>query len=328
MRSLAKREMQRRFSRSAQVHLSPSYDQIFLHETHVHRQSPDWSGTLSYATPETDFVGKGVVADKEYSRPAWSHSLSYATPEADFVAHDILHDINENNEDKQTMIDFTYLAPQADSAIGFVHQAEFLDTSTRDSLLLHQGYSHKSKRMEENSSAILRDQDLLLNFGMVSSPESAAGFLHAAEVLEEKSKGQLESLQQKIDSLPKTIEEALADPRAVVVTSTSTPFDVVDVNDAWVGLCGYSREEAVNQSLGAMLQGPETSIDEANYLVSRLNRDHYSEALITNYTKSGRQFTNHVQVGIISESFEDQTRQFFVGVLTEVDQSKQMQGSM
>ena len=72
---------------------------------------------------------------------------------------------------------------------------------------------------------------------LIASPESAAGMSVLAK------------LQYQEDDLPKTLNEALADPRAVVVRSMTSSFDIVDVNEAWVGLCGYDRKGAMHQNL-------------------------------------------------------------------------------
>ena len=46
-------------------------------------------------------------------------------------------------------------------------------------------------------------------------------------------------------------------PQARVITESVPPFRITHVNDAWEGLCGFTRQEAVGKTLG-MLQGPGT----------------------------------------------------------------------
>jgi PAS domain S-box-containing protein len=145
-------------------------------------------------------------------------------------------------------------------------------------------------------------------------------------MLDLATKSRLIELKQRQESLPETMSEALADSRPIVVTSAAFPFDVVDVNQAWVGLCEYTREEAVNRNLDDLLQGPETSAEVARDMISRLKRDQYSEAYLTNYTKSGRKFQNHVKVGLISG--DDGTGKFYVGILEEIQSQESGNVSM
>ena len=105
----------------------------------------------------------------------------------------------------------------------------------------------------------------------------------------------------------------------MVVTSAVYPFAVVEVNDAWVGLCEYSREEAINRSLGDLLQGPRTDQNAAREMVKRLQEEDYAEAILTNYSKSGRKFDNFVKVARLSVNGEnDSVTELLVGVLEEI----------
>ena len=116
--------------------------------------------------------------------------------------------------------------------------------------------------------------------------------------------------------LPKSFAEALEDNRAIVITSTDGR--VVDVNDAWVNLCGYTREAALNRSLGELLHGAETERDVANSLLHQLQADGmapYYEAVLTNYTSDGRKFRNLVKVKAI-HSVEG--KEYFMGVLQDI----------
>ena len=128
-----------------------------------------------------------------------------------------------------------------------------------------------------------------------------------------------------IETLPKTMTDALNDERPIVVTTVDSPFRVVDVNGAWEGLCGYRREEAIGRSLGSLLQGPDTDMESANKLVRSLQENGFSETVITNYAKNGRRFENHVQIGIIPVAenchISSANDAYFVGVLNDISES-------
>lgn len=137
--------------------------------------------------------------------------------------------------------------------------------------------------------------------------------------------------------LPRTLQEALrpTSHRAIVVTETTKPFRVVDVNRAWENLCGYTYVESKGKSLGSLLKGPETDPLTVTALISQLLRGEEATAIVTNYTKGGRKFLNRLHVGPLyhtddndddrmnttSAIGEPRKVAYFVGVLTEVTPS-------
>jgi PAS domain S-box-containing protein len=125
--------------------------------------------------------------------------------------------------------------------------------------------------------------------------------------------------------LPRTLDDALRPSnRAIVITETTVPFRIVDVNTAWEGLCGYSFVECQGKTLGSLLQGPETDRSAVTAVVSTLLRGEEAGAVLTNYTKDGRAFRNRLRVGPIMDG-DHATH--FVGVLQEIhdEQTKVMQ---
>ncbi|KAL7462228.1 hypothetical protein ACHAXS_002617 [Conticribra weissflogii] len=122
-------------------------------------------------------------------------------------------------------------------------------------------------------------------------------------------------------SLPKSVEDidpAILDDdaRAIVVTETNHPFRITNVNIAWEGLCGYSRDECKGKSLGELLQGPGTDEGAVTALVAKLLSGEEAGTVLTNYTKSGRKFRNDLRVRPVVDEMGKTVR--FVGVLREV----------
>lgn len=116
--------------------------------------------------------------------------------------------------------------------------------------------------------------------------------------------------------LPRTLEDALRPTnRAVVITETSLPFRIVEVNTAWEGLCGYPFVECQGKTLGSLLGGPETDKSAVTAVVSQLLRGEEAGTVLTNYTKDGRKFRNRLRVGPLKDG--DLTTHF-VGVLQEI----------
>ena len=117
---------------------------------------------------------------------------------------------------------------------------------------------------------------------------------------------------------------SLSMARAIAITETHPPFKIVDVNKAWVGLCGYSRNEAIGSTL-KLLQGPKTNMHAANDLVSSLlarkKRDDGKsgeyETVLTNYRSDGKMFKNHIRVGLLRDDAGKVVN--FVGVFKRLD---------
>lgn len=102
-------------------------------------------------------------------------------------------------------------------------------------------------------------------------------------------------------------------PCPMALTETRRPFKIVDVNEDWTKLCGYTREEAVGSTL-KLLQGPETDTGAAKGLIASLlqsnNREAEYETVLVNYNSDGVKFKNHVRVGHLTNETGDATTHF------------------
>ena len=121
--------------------------------------------------------------------------------------------------------------------------------------------------------------------------------------------------------LPKSSSQIVSykldeDARPIVVTDTKNPYRIIAVNKAWERLCGYTREECQGRSLGKLLQGPETDMNHATAMLSKLLAGEEAGAILTNYSKNGRKFKNHIRVGPVVDEMGKTVN--FVGVLREV----------
>ncbi|CAB9513090.1 PAS PAC sensor signal transduction histidine kinase [Seminavis robusta] len=137
------------------------------------------------------------------------------------------------------------------------------------------------------------------------------------------------TVQSSLDTmaLPKTLEDVVRQKsRAIVVTETEKPFRVVDVNECWEGLCGYSFREAHGKTLGSLLNGPATNQVAATGLIAHLLAGEEAGAVLVNYKKDGQEFCNRIRVGPIYDA--DNKITHFVGVLEELPQRQQQQRLM
>jgi PAS domain S-box-containing protein len=276
--------------------------------------APVWSGALSFASPENDFTFVDAPAVVSHGE-VWSSSLSFASPEADFAA-------NPEAPDWEWSENLSFASPEAD----FVSRpeeapawewSENLSFSSPEADF--QATSFRELRAEEPS--VFADLVKSPVMGLaIASPESASGAMHAHHYLESHHMYQLhqrQTAEQDVKPLPTTLQDALSadESRAIVVTEAHTPFQIVDVNDAWVGLCGFSKEEARHSSLN-LIQGTGTNTQALDFMLQDLLHGQESQTLVTNYTKTGRKFYNMLRAGPIRDANDTITH--FVGVLTEV----------
>lgn len=100
----------------------------------------------------------------------------------------------------------------------------------------------------------------------------------------------------EIPIVPATLEHAVAhSTEARVITTATSPFRIVYVNQAWTELCGFKSSEAVGGSL-RMLQGPATDMGAIHQLMGEIGRGHAAAATLTNQRKDGTLFKNHLRV--------------------------------
>lgn len=194
-----------------------------------------------------------------------------------------------------------------ETAIGSISQQEVLSdvSDNNETRTLHP----QDKELISSTTSPLDSHQIMLT---VDQPESALGTIALSEIVD------MQALQQYEQPLPTTLQEyyecSASDERAMVVTSTQTPHAIVDVNDAWVGLCGYTRGQAVDKSLADLLQGKETNLNP-NFM-NQLSQGKEASTVVVNYDKNGRKFINKVTAGPLKN--QDDVVTHFIGVLQEI----------
>ena len=239
----------------------------------------------------------------------------FASPESDFTAAKVPEAVHRPVTLPKPL-DSEFLCSSPESASGYMHAAEVMGDEMKTESLASKGIESTSRSQQQRQGMF---QEFMNAMALMASPESAAGLVPSAMYLDEDSRALLFEMQHQADDLPKTLQEALIDPRAVVITEAVRPFSIVDVNDAWVGLCGYNRDEALQKDIGKLLQGPETDHQVARTIVPQLMQEQFAHAVLTNYTKQGRRFENKLlKAGLISD---EQGTKYFVGVFEELFES-------
>jgi hypothetical protein len=92
-----------------------------------------------------------------------------------------------------------------------------------------------------------------------------------------------------------TTDFSLPADEPAVLFSGYPPFPVTDVNDLWLQVCGFSREEVVGQTM-RIIQGPETERDLVDGLMAHVRRRQPFSTVLTNYTKTRQPFRNELRV--------------------------------
>lgn len=96
-----------------------------------------------------------------------------------------------------------------------------------------------------------------------------------------------------------------------VVDATSPEQPLIYVNEQFTALTGYTSEEVVGQNC-RFLQGRDTNPETISKIRKALNRQESIKIDILNYTKSGQQFWNELNIDPI---FDDEGQcLFFVGI--------------
>lgn len=118
--------------------------------------------------------------------------------------------------------------------------------------------------------------------------------------------------------LPTNLAQALLEEKnACVVTTATAPHTIVHVNEAWEQLCGFSKVEALHESL-RLIQGPETNRTLLQHMVDQvLETETEQNAFVRNYTKKGKVFTNHLRAKLVRE---ENGVEYLVGFLQQVQQ--------
>jgi len=300
---------------------SPEADFTSCGTNHQEQEKQEWSHAMSFTSPESDFVGVSSTRQTQQTQSEWSNKLSFASPEEDFTYQ------SERVAEEEWSNTLSFASPESD--FGASSPQKENNAPNKEDFI-----NHVQKKSHHRDSMVYALSH--------AAPESDFTSPHVQQLLNDRQKEQLAHVEkyqqyqysssnnhnnndkkdmivQKSDiPLPSTLQEAEAEAdRAVVITKATYPFHIVNVNDAWVGLCGYTKEESRHRTLGELLQGNDTDPTALQDMVGQLLHGKESmPTVVTNYTKSGRKFTNRIRAGQLKDAKGEITH--FVGVLQEV----------
>ncbi len=269
----------------------------------------DFSGTLSFASPESDFTSSTMTIQEGETTQDNVHETK--------MAKDTFFQNLEQKPDQQDKVAYSLSFASAEGELTNPQLTAMLDERQKkqleNSTLLADLSIHENAN-QLSSMVNRRDLDL-------SEETKKIDAVHLKEIEDVNSEYQElrahANLLSHEDPLPTNMEEATVanDDRAIVITEAVLPFKIVNVNSAWEGLCGYTKDECNGQTLKC-IQGPETNQAAVTALMSQLLRGEEAGTVLVNYRKDGSKFLNRLRVGTLRDDNNAVTH--FVGVLKEV----------
>ena len=118
------------------------------------------------------------------------------------------------------------------------------------------------------------------------------------------SKGVFDQFPKTTDQIPETMASSWAKDAAIVITDARPPFHILHVNQAWVGLCGFTKDEAVGQTfttLGINAKGI-TEHDLTEDMMRKLALGERTSVHLTNLKKNGERFVNLLRIAPVRNS--------------------------
>mmetsp|Transcript_25696 Transcript_25696/g.28787 ORF Transcript_25696/g.28787 Transcript_25696/m.28787 type:complete len:365 (-) Transcript_25696:29-1123(-) len=162
-------------------------------------------------------------------------------------------------------------------------------------------------------------QDQLISSPSRSDGSAIKGLSYRPAAYPQQRQRQQHKQNRQHHPLPQTYSDALRpSSEAIVITESTMPFKICDVNGPWEDLCGYSFAESKGKSLGTLLSGKETDRCSVTTLIHQLFvNGEEATTVLTNYTKKGAKFRNRLRVGPIYDE-DTGNVSHFVGVLKKV----------
>jgi len=83
-----------------------------------------------------------------------------------------------------------------------------------------------------------------------------------------------------------------------VLTLPAAPFRIIEASPGWLGFCGFRWGEVKGCTL-RIVQGEKTEFHQVRHMLDRAAAGEAAQVVVTNYTKNGIEFSNHVLVSPI-----------------------------
>jgi len=104
--------------------------------------------------------------------------------------------------------------------------------------------------------------------------------------------------------------------KPMVVTLAEPPYTIIQVNNLWEEMTGYTAEDVVGKQSCSILQAPEMDRKPVKDLMQEVRFKRPAAATLVNRTKSGATFTNYLVVYPLST---DSRITYYLGLTTYTD---------
>ena len=127
------------------------------------------------------------------------------------------------------------------------------------------------------------------------------------------------------DQIPETMASSWAQDAAIVITEACSPFRILHVNQAWVGLCGFTKDEAVGQTfttLGINAYGI-TERDFTEDMMRKLALGERTSVTLTNLKANGEKFSNNLRIAPVRDQHSGEIVRYF-GLLEDISNTAKL----
>jgi len=245
---------------------------------------------LSFASPESDFYNSTLPINTDHSILTHQTNVNFSSAESDFVSPSAAEiSLSEEYAILNEKINGKYVAfTSPESDFTSMHAPSFLKELDHDKMTPLSFASPESDFVANHIPEVYNGVYPEVNFSF-SSPETDFVSVNTTE------KVSLDML------IPKTLQSALSSNKAIVITECVPPFKITHVNNAWEGLCGFSREEAIGKTPRELLHGPLTQNNRLHGLTKSIKKSNSpAQVVLTNYNKKGNTFENKLTIAPFS----------------------------
>ncbi|KAK7231969.1 hypothetical protein SO694_00083173 [Aureococcus anophagefferens] len=107
------------------------------------------------------------------------------------------------------------------------------------------------------------------------------------------------------------------DPRAKVVTTARRPFVIANVNQAWLDLCGFGKDEVLGRTMSC-IQGELTDKRAVESVHAAVAAGRAADMTLINYTSKGDAFLNYLRVfPLYADANPNQRPSNYLGILED-----------
>ena len=171
--------------------------------------------------------------------------MSHASPEFDFMSSPKVHHLPTPAIERLQRISFSSLKADLTchpNTPDVEWNANYLFATPNADFHMLPLASH----LVQSYTSILSDCPLYHQ--LIPHPESALGEVSVYHLM----------VSLPLDPIPLSVDKAMRDTCMVVISSPNKSFEMVNINNAWVDLCGYKQGEAIHGLL-SMFQEQATN---------------------------------------------------------------------